>query len=163
MTDVAKRWARTAPALSICALTLVIAAGCGNAKEHEPSTAPNGSSGDSVLDGGYTLVVDGSQNLVNGVHRPNGVPTTTTWEVAPCGAGCSHVKSSMGWSTDLHLIDGTWQGTRTLTTDCSGTPAPASVEYTFDSKTLTGRAVNILRCEGQSPIVVDAPAALTKN
>lgn len=128
-----------------------------------PAPTPMSSGTEAVLEGTYTLVVDGTQNLVNGVHRANGVPTTTTWQITPCGAGCSHVESSMGWKLDLHLLDGTWQGTREVTMDCSGTPTSSSVTYKLNAQTLTGRMVNTLRCEGQTPIVVDAPSVLTHN
>lgn len=144
-------------------VALLFTAGCVVDTPRDNSPAPSNSGDPDALEGDYTLVVDGTQHLVNGAHLPNGVPTTTTWTIAPCGAGCSHVKSSMGWTADLHLEAGTWQGTRTLTMDCAGTPAPASTTYTLNAKTLTGRTVNTLRCEGQSPIVVDAPAVLTKN
>lgn len=134
---------------------LLTTAGC--------DAAPSDSVDTATLRGHYTLVVDGTQHLVNGAHLPNGVPTTTTWEIQPCGTGCSRVQSSLGWTADLHLVDGAWQGTRNLTMDCAGTPAPATTSYTLNAKTLTGRTVNTLSCEGQSPIVVDAPAVLTKN
>ncbi|MDO3331332.1 hypothetical protein [Mycobacteroides abscessus] len=141
---------------------LLITAGC-DASGSEQSTTPSDSVDTATLRGHYTLVVDGTQHLVNGAHLPNGVPTTTTWEIQPCGTGCSRVQSSLGWTADLHLVDGAWQGTRNLTMDCAGTPAPATTSYTLNAKTLTGRTVNTLSCEGKSPIVVDAPAILTKN
>lgn len=163
MAGAIERRRQVVTALCVGITALLIAAGCTGGTSHDESSAPGNLVDPAALEGDYSLVVDGTRHLVNGVHLPNGVATTSIWNIEPCGAGCSRVKSSMGWSADLHLEAGAWRGGRTLTMDCVGTPAPATVTYTLDAKTLTGRTVNTLRCEGQAPIVVDAPAVLTKN
>lgn len=47
------------------------------------------------LTGTYTFVT-GGQLAINGEPRPGGASSTTTWEITACGAGCSHVTSSLG-------------------------------------------------------------------
>lgn len=133
--------------------------GCSSASSRQASTsAPP----QPELNGTYTFVTNGSQLTINGQPRAGGVPSTTTWEITPCGPACSHVKASLGWSTDLHLVDNKWQATRRLPMDCVGNPVTSTMTYVIDSATLAGTVTNDIPC-GNPPSVAVLPATLTKK
>jgi hypothetical protein len=149
---------------SIFAIVLSAGAmtGCAHQERQMSSTPASsaGSSGPQTLVGSYTFFADGTKMTVNGAPRAGGLPSTTTWRITPCGAGCARVASSLGWTTDLHLTQNMWKATRTLDVDCGR--GASTITYTIDAMKLTGTVTNNVPC-GSTPSVFVEPATLTKN
>jgi hypothetical protein len=142
----------------------LLAAGLLSACSHQPAAQPPPSAAAPTheLSGSYTFVTDGSQMTINGERRAGGAQSKSTWQITPCGPGCSHVVSSLGWNADLHLVDNKWQAKREVPLDCTGNGVSSSMTYTLDSTTLTGTASNDIPCS-HPPSVAVLPATLTKN
>jgi len=134
--------------------------GCAQHSDHPPPAPPPSALASKTLNGTYTLFSDGRQQAVNGQPRPGGVPSTTTWRITPCGHACARVTSSLKWTTELHLIQNTWQATRKLDIDCGA--GPSTITYAIEADTLTGTLSNYIP-RGTFPSVVVEPAKLTNN
>lgn len=126
-------------------------------------TTPTDMTGPGGLEGTYAFIADGSRMTIDGVPQANGQTSTTTWTITPCGEGCSHIVSSLGWNLDLHLINDTWQGTRELADICLGDDGTKStVTYEINSSDLTGTVVNYMPCS-RPPKTAVVPALLTAD
>lgn len=78
--------------------------------------------------------------------------TKSTWVVTSCGAGCTHVDDSDGWSADAHLVNGQWTFSidRPDATKCrNGSRAPGTALYSVNPAKLVGTVVttNPAPCE----------------
>ncbi len=64
----------------------------------------------------------------------------STWVVTPCGAGCTHVVDSAGWSADAHIINGRWtfEVNRPDATKCLDGWEPGVANYSVDGARLDG-------------------------
>jgi hypothetical protein len=79
------------------------------------------------LEGTYTVVWSGGD--------------ITTWTFAPCGSGCTHLSSSMGWSGDARFSDGFWTLERNdpqVATCPDNTPVPGTRTYRIYPDNLVG-------------------------
>ena len=148
--------------VTLATIIAIAAGGC--ARHTDPPPTPRTEAtvlpGAGNLDGAYTLHADGTRQTLNGRPQVGGVPSTTAWQITPCGATCARVRSSLGWTTDLHLAGGRWTATRTLDIDCGH--GPSTITYSLDAGSLTGTLTNTTRC-GATPSVVIEPARLTRN
>lgn len=155
------RYLAEVPALVVAVLGVGALMSC-SPSSTESVTAESGSAtGQPTLKGTYTFVADGTRLTIDGQPRQNGVRSETTWEITPCGSACSRVQSSLGWTLDLHLIDGKWLATRETPSGCDS-PVPATIHYNLDASTLTGTLTNDIPC-GLQPSVAEIPATLTKE
>lgn len=66
------------------------------------------------------------------------------------------------WSTDLKLVDRTWQAKREIPLDCAGSTVTSTITYTLNADTLAGTVTNDIPC-GQPPSVAVLPATLTRK
>lgn len=152
---------RLRPAAFAAAIVLVSGSVAACSSE-SGQAAGSSATGSPELTGTYTFVTDGSQLAINGGPREGGASSTTTWVITPCGAGCSHVTSSLGWDTDFRLVDRTWQATREIPLDCAGSTVASTITYKLNADTLTGTVTNDIPC-GQPPSVAVLPATLTQK
>jgi hypothetical protein len=130
-----------------------------------PAAAPN-----PVLDGAYTATTDNSKRTVNGLTTPTPNDTSTWTVTSQCsGDTCSgQVTSDQGWNAPAEFAHGRWTvkfDKPDAVTCPSGANVPATVAYSFDSRTLTGIAttVNAMGSCGPGQIVSEAPWALVKK
>jgi hypothetical protein len=117
---------------------------------------------DPDLNGTYNLSVDLSQ--ATALKNP-GVKTST-WAIAPCGAGCAHVtlpgaNAHPGISTggDLHLVNGRWEMTQENTLMHCGAGPDVTIVTSLDAATLQGAQDTTNHCAGMS---YGGPATLTR-
>ncbi len=114
-----------------------------------------------ALAGSYTFIADGRRTMIDSVPQTNGQTSTTTWMITPCGAGCSHVASSLGWTLELHLVDNAWRGTRVLADICAGDDGTKStLTYELNTSDLAGKVTNYMPCS-HPPKTAVTPARLT--
>ncbi len=149
-------------ALMGAAFVIALVSGCSTQPSHSAPTPKASTSKPAAptLNGTYAFVTDGSRLTINGQPRAGGVPSTTTWEITPCGPDCGHVKSSLGWTAELHLLDSKWQATRQVPDICNG--EASAITYVIDADTLSGTATNSLPCT-HPPSVAVLPARLVKK
>jgi hypothetical protein len=82
-----------------------------------------------------------AEESLSGTYTVTASTGVVTWTITPCGPGCAHVTTS-GGSADARLANGQWAFVirRPDAVRCGdGRTVPATLNYSFDAATLTGR------------------------
>jgi len=135
-----------------------------------PSASSTPAAPNPVLDGTYTATTDNGKRTVNGLTAPtpNGISTWTITSQCTGDTCTGQVASDQGWNAPAEFAHGRWtvKFDKPDAVKCpSGASVPATVAYSFDSRSLTGiiTTVNAMGSCGPGQIVSQAPWALVKT
>jgi hypothetical protein len=135
------------------------------------SASPKPTAPGSPLNGTYTATTDNDKRTVNGLPTPTSNDVSTWTITSECAADdtCSgQVTNDQGWTAPAEFAHGRWtvKLDRPDAVQCPNGPSvAATVAYSFDARTLTGRAttVNAMGSCGPGQVVIQAPWALVKK